>query len=292
MTTTRPQPTAAARPADAATARIAFAVMVAFFALAPFVDLPGVPDEGDVLRAVRLRLQPADRLRRPAVVRPRDVPRHGGLRRARTRRRCGACRPSSRSSLGTAAAALLGVVAGLLAIRRQGIYFAMITLALAQMIYFFCLQAPFTHGEDGIQAVPRGQLFGFLDLSDITVDVLHRARDLPRRLPAHLPRHPLAVRPGAEGDPRERAARDLARLRRRPLQAARVRALGDARRARRRDQGDRVPARLADRRALDDVGRGRADDAARRPGHDLRAGRRRVRHHRAWRTTSRSSAPG
>jgi branched-chain amino acid transport system permease protein len=65
---------------------------------------------------------------------------------------------------GTATAALLGVVAGALAIRRQGIYFAMITLALAQMIYFFCLQAPFTHGEDGIQAVPRGKLFGILDL--------------------------------------------------------------------------------------------------------------------------------
>ena len=65
---------------------------------------------------------------------------------------------------GTAASALLGVVSGALAIRRQGIYFAMITLALAQMIYFFCLQAPFTHGEDGIQAVPRGKLFGVLDL--------------------------------------------------------------------------------------------------------------------------------
>jgi branched-chain amino acid transport system permease protein len=67
---------------------------------------------------------------------------------------------------GTAAAALLGVVSGAIAIRRQGIYFAMITLALAQMIYFFCLQAPFTHGEDGIQAVPRGRLFGLLDLNN------------------------------------------------------------------------------------------------------------------------------
>src|SRR2546421_1552158 len=67
---------------------------------------------------------------------------------------------------GTAAAFLLGIVTGLLAIRRQGIYFAMITLALAQMIYFFYLQAPFTHGEDGVQAVPRGKLFGLLDLSN------------------------------------------------------------------------------------------------------------------------------
>ena len=67
---------------------------------------------------------------------------------------------------GTLAAAAMGVVVGLLAIRRQGIYFAMITLALAQMVYFFYVQAPFTHGEDGIQAVPRGKLFGLLDLSN------------------------------------------------------------------------------------------------------------------------------
>jgi branched-chain amino acid transport system permease protein len=66
---------------------------------------------------------------------------------------------------GTACAAVLGVGAGLLAIRRQGIYFAMITLALAQMVYFFSLQAEFTGGEDGIQAVPRGHLFGLFDLS-------------------------------------------------------------------------------------------------------------------------------
>src|SRR5437868_10585720 len=66
---------------------------------------------------------------------------------------------------GTAAAAALGTVVGALAIRRQGIYFAMITLAIAQMMFFFYLQTPFTHGEDGIQAVPRGRLFGVLDLS-------------------------------------------------------------------------------------------------------------------------------
>ena len=65
------------------------------------------------------------------------------------------------------AAALLGAAAGLVAIRRQGIYFAMITLALAQMVFFFCLQAPFTGGEDGIQAVPRGMLFGVLDLRQV-----------------------------------------------------------------------------------------------------------------------------
>ena len=66
---------------------------------------------------------------------------------------------------GTAVALALGVVAGLLAIRRQGIYFAMITLALAQMIFFVALQAKFTGGEDGIQSVPRGRLFGVIDLA-------------------------------------------------------------------------------------------------------------------------------
>jgi branched-chain amino acid transport system permease protein len=66
---------------------------------------------------------------------------------------------------GTAAATLLGLIVGLFAIRRQGIYFAMVTLALAQMVYFVFLQAPFTHGEDGLQGVPRGKLLGVLDLS-------------------------------------------------------------------------------------------------------------------------------
>ena len=68
---------------------------------------------------------------------------------------------------GTGASSLLGIITGLLAIRRQGIYFAMITLALAQMIFFFYVQTPFTHGEDGIQAVPRGMLFGLIDLADV-----------------------------------------------------------------------------------------------------------------------------
>jgi len=71
--------------------------------------------------------------------------------------------------LGAASSMLLGVVTGALAIRRQGIYFAMITLALSQMIYFFCLEAPFTHGEDGIQSVPQGRLLGLVDLSNQTV---------------------------------------------------------------------------------------------------------------------------
>ena len=67
---------------------------------------------------------------------------------------------------GTAAAGLLGWVFGALAIRRTGIYFAMITLALAQMVFFLCLQVKATGGEDGLQGVPRGHLFGVIDLSD------------------------------------------------------------------------------------------------------------------------------
>lgn len=67
--------------------------------------------------------------------------------------------------LGVATSAFLGLVVGALAIRRQGIYFTMITLALAQMVFFLCLQAPFTHGEDGIQGVPQAKMFGIIDLS-------------------------------------------------------------------------------------------------------------------------------
>src|SRR5271169_5233476 len=70
---------------------------------------------------------------------------------------------------GTAAAAALGVITGVVAIRRQGIYFAMITLALSQLLYFIYVQVPFTHGEDGIQGIPQGHLFFFLDLSKPTV---------------------------------------------------------------------------------------------------------------------------
>ncbi|NBU87806.1 MAG: branched-chain amino acid ABC transporter permease [Betaproteobacteria bacterium] len=68
--------------------------------------------------------------------------------------------------LGTLSAGALGVVSGWLAVRRQGIYFAMVTLALAQMVYFICVQAPFTYAEDGIQSIPRGKLLGVVDLAN------------------------------------------------------------------------------------------------------------------------------
>src|ERR1700730_14908223 len=70
---------------------------------------------------------------------------------------------------GTAGAAGLGVITGLVAIRRQGIYFAMITLALSQLLYFIYLQTPFTHGEDAIQRIPQGYLFGLFNLAQPTV---------------------------------------------------------------------------------------------------------------------------
>src|SRR5499427_958448 len=71
--------------------------------------------------------------------------------------------------VGTASATLLGVIAGYISIRRQGIYFSMITLALSQLLYFIYLQAPFTHGEDGIQGIPQGHLLWIFDLSKPTV---------------------------------------------------------------------------------------------------------------------------
>ncbi|SAK97875.1 branched-chain amino acid ABC transporter integral membrane subunit [Caballeronia pedi] len=77
--------------------------------------------------------------------------------------------PEAALLLGAGVGAALGFVMGLLAIRRKGIYFAMVTLALAQMIYFFCVQATFTGGEDGMQGVPRGRLFGALALDDLTL---------------------------------------------------------------------------------------------------------------------------
>ncbi|MEO8103534.1 MAG: branched-chain amino acid ABC transporter permease [Betaproteobacteria bacterium] len=70
---------------------------------------------------------------------------------------------------GTLCAAILGWLVGWLAVRRQGIYFAMVTLALSQMVYFICVQAPFTYAEDGIQSIPRGKLLGVVDLHNDTI---------------------------------------------------------------------------------------------------------------------------
>ena len=78
--------------------------------------------------------------------------------------------PELALTAGAVAAGMIGLLVGLVAIRRQGIYFAMITLAIAQMVYFVCLQAPFTGGEDGLQGVPRGKLLGLFSLeSDLAM---------------------------------------------------------------------------------------------------------------------------
>src|SRR5690242_4655497 len=71
--------------------------------------------------------------------------------------------------VGVAAAAALSLITGFISIRRQGIYFSMITLALSQLLYFVYLQTPFTHGEDGIQGIPQGMMLGFIDLSKPTI---------------------------------------------------------------------------------------------------------------------------
>lgn len=152
--------------------------------------------------------------------------------------------PPELAILAGTAAAVLGLAFGILAIRRQGIYFAMITLALAQMLFFFCLQAPFTGGEDSIQAIPRGMMFGVLDLENsrtLYFVVLGISR---RRLPADLPHRPLAVRTGVEGDPRKRNARHLPRLQGRSVQADRLRPLRSPVGTCGQHQVDRLPARL------------------------------------------------
>ena len=98
-----------------------------------------------------------------------------------------------------AAATLLGVVTGWLSIRRQGMYFAMITLALSQLVYFIYVRSPFTGGENGIQQVPRGYLFGFIDLEQRPDALLRDRHHLHGLLPAGIPDHSLAIRSGGEG---------------------------------------------------------------------------------------------
>ena len=138
---------------------IGFVIMTAGLGDSAFCDLSAFPDASHVFCAVCVRLQPVDRICRSIVIWPRALFRVGELSLGVFRESVGLS-PELAILTGTATAAVCGLVAGSLAIRRQGIYFAMITLALAQMMYFFALQAKFTGGEDGIQAVPRGILFG------------------------------------------------------------------------------------------------------------------------------------
>ena len=166
---------------------------------------------------------------------------------------------------------MLGLGIGALAIRRQGIYFAMVTLAFAQMVFFFALQAPFTGGEDGIQAVPRGKLFGLIDLAnDLTLYFVVLAIVFGGMLLIYRIIHsPFGQVLKAIRDNEPRAISLGYKVNRYKLAVFVLSA--SARRTRRRDQGHRLPARLADRRLLDHVRRGGADDPAGRHGHDLRS---------------------
>ena len=254
--------------------------------------LSGLRHAGDVLRALRLGLQPAARLWRAAVLRPCGLFRPGLLRLRHGGAELGARSRALAILLGTLASGVLGAVFGAIAIRRQGIYFSMITLALAQIVYFVALQAPFTGGEDGIQGVPRGRS-ARADRPHVGCGALRPGGGgLPRRAAAHLPHRALALRPGAAGHPREREPGPVAGLPGRPLPPRGLHHVGDAERPRRRHQGAGVPARLADRRALDHVGRGRADDADRRHGHDLRARPSAPSSSWRWNSTWPPSAPG
>jgi hypothetical protein len=148
---------------------------------------------------------------------------------------------------GTVVAAAMGLVAGAIAIRRQGIYFAMVTLALSQMVFFFCLQAKFTGGEDGIQAIPRRPLLGFVDIRNdlvfyFVVLAIFCAGFLIIYRTIHSPFGQVLTR--------------------------------------RRYQGAGVPTRFPHGRHLADVGRGGADDAGWRHGHGVRADCRRCHYRR------------
>ncbi len=102
---------------------------------------------------------------------------------------------------GVAVSMLLGLVIGAIAVRRQGIYFAMITLALAQVVYFICLQAQFTGGENGLQSIPRGSIFGVLGLGNDRTMYYFVLVDLCRHVSLDPPHCAFALRPGPEGDP-------------------------------------------------------------------------------------------
>ncbi|CAA9350783.1 MAG: Branched-chain amino acid transport system permease protein LivM, partial [uncultured Microvirga sp.] len=239
--------------------------------------LSGLRDEGAVLRAVRLRLQPSARLWWSPLLRPRRVFRHGELclglhgetlgHHARDRdparngrfsrpgpcfRRAGDPPPGHLLRHDHPGA------------RPDGL------LLLAP--------DPALHGRRGRH--PGGaarQPFRPGQPRRRPGALLPGRGHLLRRAAADLPHHPLALRPGSKGDPGQRAARDLAGVSNPSIQARRVRAVGLARRRRRGHEGDRVPARLAHRRALVDVGRGGSDDARRRHGDGVWADRRRAR---------------
>jgi branched-chain amino acid transport system permease protein len=166
MATTRELPavtTAAAPAVTLAHQKVAFAVMVAVFVVAPFVVYPVFLMKALCFAlfacAFNLLVGYVGLLSFGHAVFLGSA----GYASAHAAKVWG-LPPEAAILFATVVAAALGLVVGALAIRRQGIYFAMVTLALAQMVFFFCLQATFTGGEDGIQSVPRGVLFGVVDL--------------------------------------------------------------------------------------------------------------------------------
>ena len=175
--------------------------------------------------------------------------------------------------LGVAVGAGLGLVTGLIAIRRKGIYFAMVTLALAQMAYFFCVQANFTGGEDGLQAIPRRPLLGLFAIDNNTrlyfvilgvvalgLFMIHRIIGSP-------------IRPGPTIDPAKRATCHLPRLFGGSLQADYLGALRIVFWSGRVAEGHRLPACHAQRRGSAFVLRRRADGPHWRGRHIRRADR-------------------
>ena len=168
----------------------------------------------------------------------------------------------------------------------------MITLALSQLLYFIYLQTPFTHGEDGIQGIPQGHLFGIFDLSKPTVLyyvvlagflggflLIYRTINSPfgEVLKAIRENEPRAISLGYKTDQYKLLA---------------LYPVGNDRGLCRLAESVRGAERLAHRRALVDVGRNRADDAGRRPRHRIRPGGRRLRHHRHAAISGRVTASG
>ncbi len=188
--------------------------------------------------------------------------------------------------IGIVAGAVLGLVMGMLAIRRSGIYFSMITLALAQMLYFVFLQAGFTGGEDGLQSVPRGKLLGMVDLqSDITLYYVVLAIFVLSFLLIYRTVH------SPFGQVLKAIRENEARATSLGYDTARFKLLafvlvGGAGRTRRCDQDTRTRFRYPDRRALEHIGTRDPDGAGRRNGNHARADPRRF-HRRCTREQGR-----
>ena len=245
-----------------------------------------------VLCAAGLRLQSADRLWRPVVVRPRDVPGHRRLRQRARAEGLGAVARTRHRGRHRWLPPGLPSITGLIAIRRQGIYFAMITLALSQLLYFIYLQTPFTHGEDGIQGIPQGYLFGVFDLSKPTTLyyvilagflfgflLIYRTINSPfgEVLKSIRENEQRAISLGYKTDQYKLLAYILSGT-----------LAGFA---------GSLKVFVAQNASLTDVHwthvrRNRADDAGRRSGHGVRPGGRRLRHHRHAAISGRFRAVG